>query len=130
MMQMKRQSPLSGGIALAVIMLVASWAVAQETIPHLVLAEIEESRGRVMGYRVHHEIEMVAYIAILGPEALEADRCQLRGVRYLAVTVGEEGLPTYEGKDKRPCQLAKFAPDVAPLAEPPASMPCPNCPGR
>lgn len=125
-----RPSRICVGVVIAFSVLLATWAVAQETIPHLVLAEIEESRGRVMGYRVHHEIEMVTYIAILGPEALEADRCQLRGVQYLAVTTETEGLPTYEGKDKRPCQLAKFAPDVTPDEEPPASMPCPNCPGR
>jgi len=127
---MKRPALVFGAFAFALGLLAAPWAAAQETIPHLVLALLEESRGRVMAYRVHHEIEQITYIAVLAPDALEADRCQLRDVRYLAVTQAEGQLPSYEGKDKRPCRLVKFAPDVAPEGEPPASMPCPNCPGR
>ena len=105
---------------------------AQDYIPHLVLLVMKDSANKVFGYKVHHEIHKVTYVALLGPTALaELERCRLDNLRRLAVLEGE-GPPTYEGLDGRPCSLARFAPDVPGPDQslPPREPFCPGCPNR
>lgn len=108
-------------------------ALPSEPIPHLILEIIRDSRDNVIGYKVHHEVEMVTYVAMLGPGSMDRDSCRRDGIKLLEVMEGD-GLPTFTGSDGRQCPLARFKPDVADPNEnlPPQDTPqgeCSSCPG-
>jgi len=105
-----------------------------QTIPHLVLEILRDSMDNVIGYKVHHEVEMVPYVAMLSPDAMGRESCRRDGIQYLEVSEGD-GLPSFTGSDGCTCTLAKFKPDVFDPYEklPPKEEPrgeCPSCPRR
>ncbi len=121
------------GVLVVLFAVPLAGALPAEPIPHMVLEIIRDSRDNVIGYKVHHEVEMVTYVAMLGPDAMSRDACRRDGIRYLEVIEGE-GLPTFKGSDGRQCPLARFKPDVVDPNEnlPPRELPggaCPSCPG-
>ena len=102
-------------------------------LPHLITEIIRDSRDNVIGYKVHHEVELVPYVAMLAPDAMALESCRLDDIQYLEIFDGD-GLPTFTGSDGRQCPLAKFKPDVLDPYEklPPKEEPrgeCPSCPG-
>lgn len=115
------------------------WAVPlsaglpDEPIVHLVLKILRDSRDNVIGYEVHHEVEMVPYVATLSPASMERQSCRRDGIRHLEVSEGD-GVPTFTGSDGSACTLAKFKPAILDPYEklPPREEPrgeCPVCPG-
>lgn len=124
---------------LLLVMCAMVWAVPLSAglpdvpIPHLILKILRDSMDNVIGYEVHHEVEMVPYVATLSPDSMARASCRRDGIRFLEVMEGD-GLPTFTGSDGSSCTLAKFKPAILDPYEklPPKEEPrgeCPSCPG-
>jgi hypothetical protein len=117
----------------ALLAIPLSAGLPDEPIPHLVLKILRDSMDNVLGYEVHHEVEMVPYVATLSPDSMGRNACRRDGIRFLEVREGD-GLPTFTGSDGSACTLAKFKPAILDPYEklPPKEEPrgeCPSCPG-